>query len=342
MERYSPEDRWIALAAISRLSEGCPCGRRPWSPGLPPASHSGHCPFRPGSAMEVCPDGRVGYALSPEGSADYERGYREKRKAGRLVDLGPSLERIAPEPPAAIAQDLAFPPLAPAHAGFRTLRTCALDAELEFAVPPGAPRARARADLSAEGFPGLRMGATKGNYGANVYLAGEMRVTIWPQEDALCFQALDTLEEGPAFHYDSQSTLDTLARLVWKMNDERPRIFHFDTVFMNYEMYLHLFGQDERTARGLGGTFGYENLARLWGITFLCPEGMHSREAFVTSSRQGPVFANGPHTTLCDGRGFSVAHHCAMVMPPAHSAPGMPWGTRIRPEFKPGRRARGA
>lgn len=337
MERYSPADRWIALAAIRRLSEACPCSMRPWSPELPPTAHAAHCPFRAGSAMEVRPNGHVGYALSPHGSADYGAGYYEKLKAGRLVKLGPSLGRIAPES-LAMAGPTGRRPAAPPQAGFRTLHVdYNHPACLEFSVPPdgpdGAPRRHVPLDLSRERSPSLHMGRTEGNLDACGYLESEMEMTLWQQEDALCFGALDTLGEGPAFCYDSQSTLDTLAGLVREMNGNRPRTFHFDTVFMNYEMYLHLFGQDERMVRGLGGTTAYENLARLWGITFLCPEDMPFREAFVTSSRQGPIFANGPHTTVCDGEGISVTHHCAMVMPPEHGVHGMPWGERIRPEF---------
>jgi len=161
MDRYSPADRRVALEAVRRLSEGCPCSRRPWSPGHPPAMHAAHCPFRAGSAMEVCPDGSVGYALSPEGSADYGRGYQAKLRAGRRVVLGPPLDRIAPartprtfncdtatgtSPPpykivqAASLQDPALDPAqAPPLAGFRVLRTCRLDPELEFAVPSAWP-----------------------------------------------------------------------------------------------------------------------------------------------------------------------------------------------------------
>lgn len=286
--------------------------------------------------MEVRPDGRVGYALSPHGSADYGAGYYEKARAGRAVALGPTQARIAPE-----SLSIAGPeerPLAPPHAGFRTLHAdYGHPRHLEFTVPSGGPGGtsseRVPLDLSRVRSPSTRIGPTEGSLDACGYLASEVETDMWPQEDALCFGALAELGEGPAFRYDSQSTLDTLAKFVWSLNSERPRIFHFDTVFMDYGMYLHLFGQDGRT-RQPGGMLAYENLARLWGMTFLFPDGMPPTWAFVTSSRQGPIFANGPHTTRCTSAGLDVTHHCALVGSPEPHVPDLPWGFRVRPEFR--------
>ncbi|MDD9809601.1 MAG: hypothetical protein OXU25_07265 [Thaumarchaeota archaeon] len=332
MERHSPANRWIVLEAIRRLSAGCPCAMQPWSPARPPTAHAGHCPFRAGSAMEVRPNGHVGYALSPPGSADYGAGYYEKLGAGRRATPMPPLGRISPEFPAAAGPEERR--VVPPQAGFRTLHAgYGRPTRLEFAVPSGEPggtsRGHALLDFSRERPPGPHMGRLEANLDACGYLASEMELTIWPQEDALCFGALDTLGEGPEFCYDSQSTLDTLAKFVWSMNAKRPRALHFDTVFMDHGMYLHLFGQDGRTNQGIRGALAYENLVRLWGITFLCPEGMPFTESFVTSSRQGPIFANGPHTTACDGGGISVEHHCAMIMPPGQGDLEIPWGARI-------------
>ena len=287
--------------------------------------------------MEVCPDGRVGYALSPHGSADYGAEYHEKRAAGRLVALEPPLGRISPESLAMAGPE--GRPDALLHAGFRTLHAChGRPGHLEFTVPSGGPggtsRERVPLDLSRERPPRLHMGATKGSFDACVYLEGEMEMNMWPWEDRLCLDALGSLGGGHEFCYGPQSTLDTLAGFVRDLNSGRPGAIHFDTVFMDIGMHMRLFGQDRRTYGRLGDPSAYENLVQMRGMTFLHPKGMQATDAFVTSSSQGPIFVNGPHTTRCTSSGLDVTHHCALVGPPGQGDPDLPWGVRIAPRFR--------
>lgn len=312
--------------------------------------------------MEVCPDGRVGYALSPEGSADYERGYQAKLIANRRVDLEPPLDRIAPvsashpfncdmaactwpsphvisaAPPAATLQGpVPDPAQAPPLAGFRALHTCRLDPELEFVVPlagsGGTSRERVCVDLTMECSPVIHMGATGGNFDANVRLRRETKLTMWAHEDGLCHGVLGKLGEGPEFCYGPESTLDTLIEFVQGLNSGRPREVHLDTVFMDTEMHMRLFGQDRRTYGRLEDPGAYENMVQMRGMAFIRPKGLHATGAFVTSSAQGPVFVNGPHTARRDRDGLHVTHHCALVRPPRQVDSEIPWGTGITPRF---------
>ncbi len=342
-DHYSYADQTSMSRAVSLLFERCDCHREAqFSDTVPPTCPQGpnsrrflvdsvpYCAFEPGSTVETGPDGKIAYSRATSVHQTGSQGQAMLQLDSCLLD-SPNLPQLPSE---RVMDPDGHAPSAPLAAGFRVQRTC-LDRQeyAEFQVPSRnngtitcdqtrksithVPRFAFRDKLSTF----LRRG---------VYdFHDNMDNNIWWREDALCVEQLSTLDGQETFDCHWDSTLADLELFIGKLNRSRPPELQLDTVFVNYGLYIVLFGRDPRTLDWSEGYPEYRNMVRLNGITFLHSSSLPHYCSFATSSAQGPVFVHGPSILRCTDSTIDVERYCALIAPPTSSVPSVPWGVRF-------------
>lgn len=171
----------------------------------------------------------------------------------------------------------------------------------------------------------------------------DMKDDLARHEDMLCHDKVDALGGEQTFvcHYDS--TLEDLAAFIRGLNRGRPDGLALDTVFVNYGMYLVLFGNDPRLQDWTKGHPDYRNMTRQGGVTFFHYGATPQEYGYAMSREQGPVFVHGPTTVSCGEDEVAVERYCAVAAPPDSGVPEVPWGVRFNVvmEWKRGKSAGG-
>lgn len=343
MDRYSHADRTALTRAVGGLLAHCDCygaGMRQLSAGtgIPRCSPgtdtlriqlddgTTFCAFEPDSGIEVSPTGKV---------ACY-RGRGAQKVIVRVSHL-PELNAD----PASAGHGMSAPE-APLPAGFRLHRLSGLKRQfVRFRIPArGQGRACTEAkDVEVGRLPAGSLEISRNDFEGTapsypMNIGSDLEPIIGEHEDEMCLALLRGLGEADGeYVYRWDSTLDGLVEFVSGLNASRPRGLRLDTVFVNYGMYLTLFGNDLRTpswSRGYpsyGGEPRYTNMTVLSRIAFLHhPEVPHDG-AYAVSSGQGPVFVHGPSRIDCTDDTVEVTRHCDVVEPPKHAE--IPWGVKF-------------
>jgi len=309
-----------------------------------------YCPFQPGAAIEVGPDGRISYARSPRGSGDYGGGYYEKSGPGRPFAGSPHWPQLPagrrPMGPDGLA------PHAPLPAAFRVVRASHGESPaIPFRVPVR-DGAGVRVESTTLGCPGMstcripmRRDAFTGQASARLeYGIGNMREDLALHEDNLCAGQVRTLAGKRTFVCRHDHTLGDLEAFVGELNRGRPDGLLLDTVLVTNGMYTVLFGNDPRTPNWTKGCPDYRNMTRQGGMTFLHPGPALYEFGFAMCREQGPAFVHGSTTVSCGESEVAVERHCAVAAPPDTSVPEVPWGVRfgVKMEWEEGRGTREA
>lgn len=359
MDHYSYADQTAPTAALDMLLSHCDCHVQPWchdeiEPDDPtlckmcPSTQRfrmsdglTYCPFQPGAAIEIGPDGKIAYARSPRGSNDYERGFYEKRGSGRQFGESPHWPQL-PKDRNPMASD-GYAPEAPLPAAFRVVRVghCEPPA-IRFQIPVRNGNGIG-VDSTTRPCPGLipfRVPVQRTDFTEHMSTyRQDMARNLALHEDRLCDEQVGTLKGEQTFvcHYDS--TLEDLEVFVRGLNYGRPKGLLLDTVLVNYGMYLVLFGNDPRTQDWAKGYPDYRNMTLQGGINFLHSEAVLAEFGYAMSREQGPVFIHGPTTVSCNESEVEVARHCAVAVPPDTGVPEVPWGVRfnVTMEWKKGK-----
>lgn len=367
LDRYSYADRTSLPAALDLLFPHCDCSVQPWchagsgaaDPTMCKTCPSSqrfrlsdgltYCPFQPGSAIEVGVDGRISYARSPHGSADYGAGFYEKGGPGRPFAESPHWPQLPRNRRPCAPDGLA--PCAPLPAAFRVVRAGRGESPaIPFRVPvrdggavgAGSTTTECPAMVTRK-IPMPREAFIRR---ASSYLEDvedDMGHDLALHEDELCARQVRSLAGDATFvcHYDS--TLGDLEAFVGGLNRRRPEGLLLDTVLVTHGMYLVLFGNDPRTPDWTRGYPDYRNMTCQNGITFFHPEPALYESGFAMSREQGPVFVHGPTTVSCGEDGVEVERHCAVAAPPDSGIPEVPWGVKfdVVMEWNKGRAAGG-
>jgi len=127
-------------------------------------------------------------------------------------------------------------------------------------------------------------------------------------EDACCAEQLARLPPHDADPKRCKSAAD-VARLVAGLGGGAHGTL--DTAFVSPSLMASL-------GRGQGG---YENVLRAAGVSVISGEAVPEGTMYVTSSRRGPVFVNGPTVMRREGGRLVVARYCA-AHGPEGGAPG--------------------
>ncbi|MDD9813479.1 MAG: hypothetical protein OXU37_04325 [Thaumarchaeota archaeon] len=353
MDHYSHADRTALTRAVEWLLGRCDChgsaGRGPGGPtACRPASDTARlrlddnttfCAFEQGSSLKVHPTGQV----------EYHRAVQTARRGGCALRhvvpesafMEPHMSRLDVNPMTTKLEGRA--PEAPLPAAFRVCRLGnGKTASAQFLVPV-AGRDGIESKMEARQVDSVCEGNMRIPWSAFVSsvapspmdIERDLGPTIEAHEDAMCLRQLDGLGRvDETYTYRWNSTLEELARFVSGLNATRPRALRFDTVLVNLNMYMTLFGNDRRTPSWnigypfYGGDLLYQNMTVLGKMAFLHHPGVPHDEAYALSAAQGPVFAHGPSIIDSTSDGLDVARHCGLVEPPP-GLPGCPWGVRF-------------
>lgn len=346
MDRYSHADRTALTRAVAGLLTHCDCHgsgirRLGVDSGMPRCDPdpdtmrirlddgTTFCAFEPGSGIVVSPTGKVACYKTRWGQA-----------AQRVAVEVSHLPELSADPAAAGHGTGA--PEAPLPAGFRLHRLSGLKRQfVRFRVPAtghGRDGSGAR-DVEVGQPPAGSLEIPRNDFEGTsptypMGIGSDLEPMIGEHEDEMCLEKLrrlDCADETYVYRWDS--TLDGLAKFVSGLNATRPREVRLDTVFINYGMYLTLFGNDLRTpswAAGYpfyDGGARYNNMSVLGRVAFLHHPGVPHDGAYAISSRQGPVFVHGPSRIDCTDDVIEVTRRCGVVEPPEY--PDVPWGVRF-------------
>jgi len=355
MDHYSSADRTALARAVWRLLGHCDCHAeadyRP--PGTP--RRAGGCDPGPGT-RRFCPDDGTTYCAFEEGSGvvvDSEGAVRCHRSfLARQPSRDAPPERLGlggavpvpglawQGPGHASADRVGDAPRAPLPAAFRVCRMGeGRPASVKFDVPVrGTGGIGVETEWQEAGqLPTESMGFPRDAFESGVPPLSEdiarcLEPAMEEYEDGMCLELLDGLGAADeTYEYRWDSTLDGLAGFVEGLSAPRPGALRLDTVIVNFDMYMALFGNDRRTP---GWTVGYpfydgqlryKNMSVLGGIAFLHHHGIPPGFAYALSSGQGPVFAHGPSTIDCTGDEIVVTRRCGVIEPP-RGLPECPWG----------------
>ena len=363
MNRYSHADRTALTGAARRLLGHCDCYGKSavqeiGGPGIPAGCAMGmtpdtmriclndgttYCAFEPGARIEVSPTGQARHYRAPPGGRFGGDMVPPENAPVEAVDIS-GMARADPEPAGAGLEGT--PPEAPLPAAFRMHRLArGKAAKVQFDVPAGGP-GEAGARVVRRDVGELPVGHTsraRSSFeGTLPSYARDLEFVIEKYEDDMCLAQLEGLgEAGETYTCRGNSTLGELAGFVSRLNSGRPRMLHFDTVLVNYGMYLTLFGNDTRTpswAMGYpldGDERPYRNMTTLGGITFLHHPRIPSDAGFALSSRQGPVFVHGPSSIRCTEEAIVTRRQCGIAKPPLGTQK-CPWGVRFGAEMNYG------
>ncbi len=341
-EHYSYADQTALSRAVDLLSRHCgchdesqkrnaktppTCSQRPDLRGFC-ADGAPYCAFEPGSTVETDPDGRITYsrAASVHQSGSPGQAMLQLDRHLDSTDLPQLPDTRVMDPGGNV-------PCATLAAGFRILRMRPGVECAEFLVPSGnngtvtcdkrlTKISRMRhLDRDVKRAEFMRLG--------NYDFFDEKTEHIWEREEAMCLEQLKTLDGDETFTYHWDSTLVDLEDFVSTLNRSRPVDVQLDTVFVDYGVYMVLFGRNPETLEWTDERPYYRNMVRRNGITFLYAFTLPADCAFATSSAQGPVFVHGPSVLHCTDSEIRVRRHFDLVAPPPSGAPDVPWGVRF-------------
>lgn len=363
MDHYSSEDRTALVRAVWRLLGHCDCySEADYRPPETPR-RAGGCDPGPGT-RRFCPNDGTTYCAFEEGSGtvvDSAGAVRCHRSfLARQPTLGAPLERLDlggavrvpglawQDPNHASASRVGDAPRAPLPAAFRVCRMVeSRPPSVKFDVPVrGTDGIEVETEWQKAGqlyektikFP--RGAFENGTPPLSEDIARGLESAMEEYEDRMCLELLSRLgAAGETYTYRWNSTLDDLARFVNGLNAPRPGALRLDTVIVNFDMYMTLFGNDRRTPSWTvgypfyDGELRYKNMSVLGGIAFLHHSGVPPGCAYALSSGQGPVFAHGPSTIDCKSDEIAVTRRCGIVEP-SRGLPECPWGVRFGAEKK--------
>ncbi len=342
-DHYSYADQTSLSRAVDLFLGHCDCHREAqFSDAVPPTCPQGPnsgrflvdsvpcCALEPGSTVEVSAHGRITYSRAASVRQAGSRGQAMLQLDRRLIG-SPDVPQLSD---ARVMDPDGNAPSAPLAAGFRVQRTRLARQECAESQVPSPANGKAVCDHGRTGMadmPHFALKIKRPDFmrpGANDFYYN-MADSIWWREDAMCLEQLMALdgEETFACHWDS--TLADLEDFVGRLNRSRPDDMRLDTVFVDYGLYLLLFGRDPRTLDWSEGYPDYRNMVRLNGITFLHSSSMPPDSSFATSSAQGPVFVHGPSILRSTDSEIKVERYCDLAFPPTTGAQGVPWGVKF-------------
>ncbi len=341
-DRYSYADQTSLSRAVNLLLDHCDCHREAqFSDAIPPTCpqhpHSRRflvdsvpcCAFEPCSTVELSPHGKITYSSEESARRAGDRDQAMLQLDWHLIESSdvPQLADTRAMDPDGNA------PSAPLAAGFRMRRTC-LDtqecAEFRVPLPNGRTVTCDQASEKISRMPHFELTVKRPDFVRHGDCAfyHDMAESIWWREDAMCIEQLMALDGQETFGCHWDSTLADLELFIARLNRSRPPGLKLDTVFVNYGLYILLFGRDPQTLDWPEEFPEYRNMVRLNGITFLHSSSLPLDFSFATSSAQGPVFVHGPSILRCTDSEIKVERYCHLVAPPP-GMPSVPWGVRF-------------